>query len=60
MSMREAVARFVPDGGSVCLNAVNEALIPFSAGHEVIRQRRRPSLSSAPSPVLFEPVDFGA
>ncbi|PYO58611.1 MAG: CoA transferase subunit A, partial [Candidatus Rokuibacteriota bacterium] len=32
VSMREAVARFVPDGASVCLNAAIEALIPFAAG----------------------------
>src|SRR6266566_5871427 len=38
--MREAVARFVPDGASVCLNTAIESLIPFAAGHELIRQRR--------------------
>ena len=40
MSMRDAVARFVPDGASVCLGTALEALIPFAAGHELIRQRR--------------------
>src|SRR5881409_2439721 len=39
--MREAVARFVPDGASVCMGTALEALIPFAAGHELIRQRRR-------------------
>jgi glutaconate CoA-transferase, subunit A len=38
--MREAVARFVPDGASVCMGTALEALIPFAAGHELIRQRR--------------------
>src|SRR5919198_6753496 len=41
LSMREAVARFVPDGGSVLLGAALESLIPFAAGHEIIRQGRR-------------------
>ena len=39
--MHEAVARFVPDGASVCMGTALEALIPFAAGHELIRQRRR-------------------
>ena len=38
MSMREAIARFVPDGASVCMGTGLEALIPFAAGHEMIRQ----------------------
>ena len=41
MSMREAIARFVPDGASVCMGTALEGLIPFAAGHELIRQRRR-------------------
>ncbi|HEY7348546.1 MAG TPA: CoA-transferase [Ktedonobacterales bacterium] len=40
MSLREAVERFVPDGASVALGLALEALIPFAAGHEIIRQRR--------------------
>ena len=39
--MREAIAAFVPDGASVCMGAALEAAIPFAAGHELIRQRRR-------------------
>src|SRR3982075_2458741 len=41
MSMRDAVARFVPDGASICMGTALEALIPFAAGHEMIRQGRR-------------------
>src|SRR5206468_4363888 len=53
--MREAVARFVPDGASVCLNAAIEALIPFAAGHELIRQRRRDLTLIGPiSDMLFD------
>ena len=39
--MRDAIAAFVPDGASVCMGAALEAAIPFAAGHELMRQRRR-------------------
>lgn len=39
--MAEAIARFVPDGARVAMGTCLEAAIPFAAGHEVIRQRRR-------------------
>ena len=53
--MREAVARFVPDGASVCMNTAIEALIPFAAGHELIRQRRRDLTLIGPiSDMLFD------
>ena len=53
--MREAVARFVPDGASVCLNTAIEASIPFAAGHEIIRQRRRNLTLIGPiSDMLFD------
>jgi glutaconate CoA-transferase subunit A len=41
MSMAEAVAKFVPDGSTVALGTALEPLIPFAAGHELIRQGRR-------------------
>jgi glutaconate CoA-transferase subunit A len=41
MTMAEAIGRFVPDGASVALGVALEPLIPFAAGHEIIRQRRR-------------------
>jgi glutaconate CoA-transferase, subunit A len=41
MSMAQAIERFVPDGSTVALGAALEALIPFAAGHEIIRQGRR-------------------
>jgi glutaconate CoA-transferase subunit A len=40
-SMRDAVAEFVPDGSSVAMGLQLEQMIPFAAGHEMIRQRRR-------------------
>ncbi len=53
--MHEAVARFVPDGASVCMGAALEALIPFAAGHEIIRQRRRDLTLVGPiSDMLFD------
>src|SRR5436309_12530639 len=55
VSMREAVARLVPDGASVCLNTAIEALIPFAAGHELIRQGRRNLTLIGPiSDMLFD------
>ena len=41
MSMAEAVERFVPDGATVALGTALEPLIPFAAGHEIVRRRRR-------------------
>src|SRR5690349_24755579 len=39
--MNQAIARFVADGASVALGMALESLIPFAAGHELMRQRRR-------------------
>ncbi len=39
-SLREAVAELVHDGDTVALEGFTQ-LIPFAAGHEIIRQRRR-------------------
>ena len=36
--MRDAIAELVPDGSSVALGLQLEQMIPFSAGHEMIRQ----------------------
>jgi glutaconate CoA-transferase, subunit A len=55
VSMRDAIARFVPDGAWVCMNTAIEALIPFAAGHELIRQRRRDLTLIGPiSDMLFD------
>jgi glutaconate CoA-transferase, subunit A len=40
MTMAEAIARFVPDQSTVALGLALEPLIPFAAGHEIIRQGR--------------------
>ena len=40
VSLKEAVAEFVRDGDAVALEGFTH-LIPFAAGHEIIRQKRR-------------------
>jgi glutaconate CoA-transferase, subunit A len=40
MTLSEAVAHYVKDGQSIALEGFTH-LIPFAAGHEIIRQRRR-------------------
>jgi glutaconate CoA-transferase subunit A len=55
MPMREAVARFVPDGATVALGTCLEPAIPFAAGHELIRQGRRDLTLVGPiSDALFD------
>jgi glutaconate CoA-transferase subunit A len=55
MTMREAVERFVPDGATVALGTCLEPAIPFAAGHELIRQRRRDLALVGPiSDALFD------
>ena len=55
MRMQEAVARFIPDGASVCMGTALEAAIPFAAGHELIRQGRRDLTLIGPiSDMLFD------
>ncbi|MBI5581277.1 MAG: CoA transferase subunit A [Deltaproteobacteria bacterium] len=41
ISLSEAIGRFVPDGSSVAAGLGLEASIPFAAGHEIMRQRKR-------------------
>lgn len=40
LPLAEAIARHVPDGASIALEGFTH-LIPFAAGHELIRQRRQ-------------------
>ena len=55
LSLGEAVERFVPDGAAVVMSAALESLIPFAAGHEIIRQGKRDLTLIAPiSDVLFD------
>src|SRR5258706_2346952 len=55
LSMSDAIARFVHDGDSVAIGCALEPLIPFAAGHEIIRQRRRDLTLIGPiSDILFD------
>ena len=55
ISMSEAIARYVPDGSSVAIGLALEPLIPFAAGHEIIRQRRQNLTLIGPiSDILFD------
>jgi glutaconate CoA-transferase subunit A len=54
-SMAEAIAQYVPDGSSVAIGLALEPLIPFAAGHEIIRQQRRNLTLIGPiSDILFD------
>jgi len=55
LSMREAIDRFVPDGASVAMGLQLEQMIPFAAGHEIIRQKKRGLTLVGPiSDILFD------
>ena len=55
LTMAEAIARYVPDGSSVAMSLALEPLIPFAAGHEIIRQGKRDLTLIAPiSDILFD------
>jgi glutaconate CoA-transferase, subunit A len=55
MTMRDAIAQFVPNGSSVVMSAALESLIPFAAGHEIIRQQIRDLTLVGPiSDILFD------
>jgi glutaconate CoA-transferase subunit A len=55
MSMRDAIAQHVPSGSMVLLGAQLEPMIPFAAGHEIIRQGRRDLTLVGPiSDILFD------
>ena len=55
ISMRDAIADLVPDGASVALCLQLEQMIPFAAGHEIIRQKKRGLKLIGPiSDVLFD------
>jgi glutaconate CoA-transferase, subunit A len=54
-SMAGAIAQYVPDGSSVAIGLALEPLIPFAAGHEMIRQQRRNLTLIGPiSDILFD------
>jgi glutaconate CoA-transferase subunit A len=55
MNMQQAIAELVPDGASVALGLQMEQMIPFAAGHEIMRQKkRRLTLIGPISDILFD------
>src|ERR1700691_2021892 len=55
MSMRDAIAQHVPSGSMVLMGAQLEQMIPFAAGHELIRQGCRDLTMVGPiSDILFD------
>jgi len=55
VSMRDAIVRLAPDGASIVLGCQMEQMIPFAAGHEIMRQKRRGLTLIGPiSDILFD------
>jgi glutaconate CoA-transferase subunit A len=55
MTMRQAITDHIPDGSSVALGLQLEQMIPFAAGHEIIRQKRHGLRLIGPiSDILFD------
>src|SRR5438105_9935935 len=57
LTIREAIAEHVPDGASVAIGLQMEQMIPFSAGHEIIRQKKKDLRLIGPiSDILFDQI----
>src|SRR5262252_9390643 len=55
VTMQDAITRHVPSGAMLLLGAQLEQMIPFAAGHEIIRQGRRDLTLVGPiSDILFD------
>jgi len=55
LSLREAIAELVPDGAKVALGLQLEQMIPFAAGHEIIRLKKHGLTLIGPiSDILFD------
>src|SRR5438105_285199 len=55
LSLSAAIAAHVPDGACVALGLQMEQMIPFAAGHEIMRQKRRGLTLIGPiSDILFD------
>jgi glutaconate CoA-transferase subunit A len=57
LRLSEAIERFVPDGSSIALGLAQETLIPFAAGHELMRlNKKRLTLIGPISDILFDQI----
>jgi glutaconate CoA-transferase subunit A len=55
LTMRQAIAEHVPDRSSVALGLQMEQMIPFAAGHELVRQKKKSLRLIGPiSDILFD------
>src|SRR5712672_2659642 len=55
MSLQQAISQHVPNGFSVALGLQMEQMIPFAAGHEIMRQKKRDLRLIGPiSDILFD------
>jgi glutaconate CoA-transferase subunit A len=55
MSLSEAIKRYVPDGAEAVMGTSLETVIPFAAGHEIVRQRKKNLTLIGPiSDILFD------
>ena len=60
ISMREAIQELVHDGMSVAMGLALESMIPFAAGHEIIRERFKDLTLIGPiSDMLFDQMVGG-
>lgn len=60
VTMHESIAAHVPDGASVALGLQMEQMIPFAAGHEIMRQRKKNLTLIGPiSDILFDQMIGG-
>jgi len=56
-TMRDAIAELVPDRCSVAMGLQMEQMIPFAAGHEIMRQKKRGLTLIGPiSDILFDQI----
>src|ERR1051326_775292 len=60
MTIRDAIASLVKGGDSVALGLQMEQMIPFAAGHEIMRQRKKGLTLIGPiSDILFDQMIGG-
>lgn len=60
MSLPEAITRFVASGDAIAMGTAQETLIPFAAGQEIIRQKKKDLTLIGPiSDILFDQLIGG-
>src|SRR5438105_7154544 len=56
-TLHDAIARLIPDGSSIALGLQMGQMIPFAAGHEIMRQKKRGLTLIGPiSDILFDQI----